>query len=395
MSHSEEFRDFKRLYYQERLPIKTATFNYEAESGADASVVFEGDQSEIAISGTSEDFVEAVLAVKKTVRKGDEQLIDLTDTPVKDTDEYYDNVDIFIPDSDNPINDAVEQIRRGEADVPENVDLRKALDSSIDLNLDDENLVKVVENYHTCLGMQVIQLKQYLDAFEEHKNSPPITESRVTEYYEKAESILRLEYLTKSPMAGYLSYREDCISDVLFLSNRLLDLRSHSEREWEAIHAAEGGEVKGSFGLYRLLQEYSSLFELMREPFIDLASVVGGERIENINDATDTLSDSEHQGLVVPIVPELRHGPAHFSVEFDDDSGNVNIYNKRARHRVLEKQVSYEESLETYYKMRDLVVAVLYAFVFTEEMLLFEYLQSRDFMFRIIENADAGMFSPA
>jgi len=391
MTHSEEFRQFKRLYYQEELPIKTLNIQVsDAESGAKTTVIFEDGESEIEISSTSEDFVKATMTVNKTVREGEEQLVDLSDTPVEDNKGYYENADLFLSDSDDPIGDAVERIMNGEVTPPSDVNLHEALDASLDLDFTNTHLKNVVKSYYECIALQLINLKKYQENFEKHKSRLPITASRVMEYHEIAESILRLEFLTRSAKEGYESYRNYCISDIMFLSTKWKDLRSHNEREWEALHEREGGSVEGSFGLFRLLNEYSSFFELIRDPFIDLASVIEGEKVQDVNDSIEVLTDSEHKKLVEPAVPELRHGPAHFSIEFDDDSGYVKVFDKRARRGNLNKKISYDEALEYYYKMRDLMVAVFYAFVLTEECLVFEYLKSSDFKFRIIENAEAG-----
>lgn len=420
MPNSPEFQEYKRLYHEEHQSIKNASI-----TDGTGTVVFEdpADGSKTTVTGDAEDFIHAIWAIKNTVRDGEDELIDVTDTPAGSIEQYYDNMEPFLPDDtgrdpEEEMHREVQQILTGEKTLCE-VDLHPALDAAVNRDMENPELHGVIEDYYTVRASQLIYLKAFSELFESLPRDVIFDYDRFMRAYSDMEDILRKEYLTKSPERAYEEYRNQCNSDIEKLTEQLLGERSLSKKEWRGLLTGTGGshsdadgvtiemidrefigqedipdhahgEVDGETAIRRVLKEYAYYYETVEIPFRDLVATLQGEggdvELESTGAVMEWLDGNDDLPWTWAVVPEFRNGASHLGVETDNENGRVRVYESKERDREPTRELSYADVREVYRGFVDVVMAAVWAFTLTDQMLQFEYLQSRDFMFTVIEN---------
>lgn len=152
----------------------------------------------------------------------------------------------------------------------------------------------------------------------------------------------------------------------------------------------ESGMLPVELGLRRMLEMYSSLYEISKDPLHDLAANLDPSKSDSFNNHGEVLAylnSTIAKSFTDPIVGQLRHGPSHESVVIDDDEFVVRIYNSSKRDRIVQEELSYEETVEKYYATKDMVAGVVYGVIYVEEILQYEFLDSDDFRYLVAENA--------
>lgn len=405
MTNSPEFGEFKGLYHDQESQLKEVSVS--SDSGR---AVFEKNGNEREVTGESSDFLETLINIRNTVRQGEELLIDVRETPAGSANTFERNKEYFIPDSN-------ESPKSNIGQLPEPINLKEALDASVELDLENSHLHTIVKNYHQTLAIQRQAIGRYASFLDTYKSKSYDSE-RFNKYYSQIESVLRLCYLTKNHFDGYREYRDVCTSDVEFLGQQLTDYLSADREEWKAIghlnppdssdkpiihHPTSGrqqvepgsetGKIDGQHGIRRLTERYAKHFEFLRDPLKDVANTLISEynkQFNHISPALEFLDDNDEQDLTKDIIPELRHGSSHLSTEFDDSEGVVRIYSGRAKNRKIDREVQYETVIDSLYSITDLSMAIVIAFTLFEQLLIFEYLRSPEFKYRMIENIAPG-----
>ncbi|WP_121820578.1 hypothetical protein [Halostella salina] len=400
MTGSEAYKQLKTLYHEGDLNVTELNIEID-QSGQEpeeyGEVVFEDeDGEETKIAGTEHDFVIALFSIKSTVRQGEEKLIDLAETPVGDTEGYYDNIEHFVPRGGDPdrsnIEIGMEQLQEEEEDVPK-LSIIDGLDAAVELDLENDNLIKIVQNYHKVLALQYLELRDSKEQFDEIKTELPQNQARFENFSELTEEILSDGYLRGDAFSDYRDYRDVTISDIEFIVSRMRDVMMKTSEEWRAFSGG-GGTIDSELAFPRILEEYHQCFELLRDPLRDLAATIqhadGAGSVE-LSDTVDVIRFLKRQGysnLVGTVELDLRRGPAHMSHDIDDEDGVVRIYNSRGRSRSVKNEIGFGDLVDKQKKMRDLLTGIALAFHQTEQVLEFRFLQSPDFAFRIVENMD-------
>ena len=401
MTNSKEYRHLKKLYHEQKLKVKNVEIQHSKREEPEhwGKVVFEDDEKEeIELEGTSEDFVFELWSLKSTVREGEERIVDISATPAKNPEGYYDNIEHFVSKDKSAVEKGFEELQQEAGKQPEEIDLLEALDASIALEMDNEELVTVVTSYHQVVASHLIEMKRVQEEFDNYKESIPYDSDRFENYLNEAGAILRDAYVNTTPIIGYQSYRETMISDTPFLLERMSEIREKTHREWRALSQKEGGSIEGRIAMPRILEDYARYYELARDPLRDLAATIDDANAVELDDTSDVvrfLKRQGHQNLMETIIPELRHGSSHMSIEVDDDNGLINIYDRRGRGRSIEEQINFKQLLSKYKKFRDLVDGLIFAFVLNEEVIIWRYLNSNEFRFRVVENTDPEILSRA
>lgn len=400
MTGTEAYKQLKTLYHEENLNITELNIEIN-QSGEEpeeyGEVVFEDeDGDKTKITGTEHDFVIALFSIKNTVRQGEKKLIDLAETPVGDTEGYYDNIEHFVPRRGDPdrsnIEIGMEQLQEEGADVPK-LSIIDGLDAAVELDLENDNLIKIVRNYHKVLALQYLELRDSKEQLDDVKKKLPQNQARFENYFELTEEILSDGYLRGDAFSDYRDYRDVTISDIEFIVSRMRDVMVKTSEEWRAFSGG-GGTIENELAFPRILEEYHQCFELLRDPLRDLAATIqhSGETGDvELSDTVDVIRFLKRQGysnLVGTVELDLRRGPAHMSHEIDDDDGVVRIYNSRGRSRSVKNEIGFGDLVDKQKKIRDLLTGIALAFHQTEQVLEFRFLQSPDFAFRIVENMD-------
>ncbi|GAB7009514.1 hypothetical protein [Halorubrum trueperi] len=400
MTGSEAYKQLKTLYHEEDLDVVEINIEID-QSGEETEeygevVLEDEDGNETEITGSDHDFVVALFSIKSTVREGEKELIDLAETPVGDTEGYYENVEQFVPqgaDIDkSKVEIGMELLQEEGVGVPK-LSIVDGLDAAVNLELEDNNLIKIVQNYHKVLALQFLELRDSKEQFDEIKEKLPQNQARFENFFQLAEEILSEGYLRSDAFSDHRDYRDVTISDVEFIVSRMRDVMLKTNEEWRAFSGG-GGTIDSDLAFPRILEEYHQCFELLRDPLRDLAATIQhskGANSVDLNDTVEVIRFLKRQGysnLVGTIELDLRRGPAHMSHDIDADDGLIRIYDSRGRNRNVKNEITFGDLVDKQKKMRDLLIGIVLAFHQMEQVLEFRFLESPDFAFRIVENID-------
>lgn len=400
MPPSDEYKELKTLFYESSYSVKKVKVKYSNVDEPEkwAKVVFENDGETKEITGTSDDYVSAASSLNSIIENGEEKFVDLSDTAVGGTDGYYQNVMHFVAKNQSSVEKGLEELQNDTQEEQIEADLDEALRASINDEMDNEELLKVVKNYHKAVAVEWLILRDYKEAMEPFKQNVPHNHDLFDEIQEDAFAILRDEYINTNPMDGYTKFIETTISDPEFLMQRLSDIRGKTSEEWSAL-AGDTGKIQTRIAMQRVLDEYAKQFEIARDLLRDLAATLDRENqfenvdLDRLSSVKEFLEDNGYSVLTNGIIEDFRHGPSHMSIEVDDEKGEVRVYDKRGRHRKLENTVGFQELVERQKQIRDTVAAILVAFMSCLEILRYLYLSSNDFRFHVIVNTDPELLS--
>lgn len=389
------------------------------EDGSEATVVLRGEDSEVKITDNSAEFVDAVDNIVESIRKGEKSLIDLESTPARRKDVFLTNKRWFETASENPAENAIERINQGDAHPPEDIDFEKGLEASLNLDMQDEDLQKIVRNYPEALGIRLSNKHKHSILINKFKNNNAYNLDEFDSWLRDTLSILNNAHSKKSSLETYKSVSEQR-TDFEFLSRLWLDEKETNVQFWNAIrrslpvdedpesivryreleradgtHSDETATIPVKTAIKRILKQYASLYELSKEPLHDIAvalNVPTSVNTDNHGEILNFLDNNGEQNFTYPIVRELRNGPSHSSVEIDEDEQVVRIYNNRRKNRTVQRRVIFEEIPNYYYAISDMLLALVNGIIQHHERIQFEYLNSEDFQSRIMENAKKGTF---
>jgi len=405
MGSSPEYRRYAELHYERKLPIVDASIE-----GSEGTIVFSENGTEIEVEGEDPEFLRTIQNLVPTVRDGVKQLIDVRDTPARNVGTYIRNWEFFLTNEQNPIQKAAVRINQGKTSVPSEFDAREAIKASIEGPTDNKNLQKIVENYSEVLAVKQSDANRMNQPFRKYKDNASYDQERFQEVFETAVEIFQEAFLKGPPLDCYEEWVETRETDLLNFSNKVLSLKKRKKVEWDSLKArkegvadedayiqfwenksenTEMGKIEGEIGIERILEQYSELFELAREPLRDLAATLDDAGSVNLSDTSDVLEfldSNDRQSFTQNIKSQLRHGSSHASIETDDSSGILKIFNNRGQSREVVETVEYEEIPSAYYHLSDVVAGLLFAITRVNDRIMLRYMTSEAFRFRIAEN---------
>ena len=412
MASSRAYQKFAELYYERHLPIVDADID-----GQKGRIVFEDDKSKIEVTGEDQQFIDIIQNLVPTVRDGTEHLIDIRDMPAGSLQTYLENMQYFTSNEEDPIRAATIKINRGELSPPSDFDETEALQASVELNFSNDELRKLIENYSEISAVKQSDANKMNQPFRKYRDNASYNEERFEEVYEMTVDLLKEVYLNGSPLNCYKEWHETCETDLLNLSQKILDLKDRKQVEWNSLksrdwNTTEGnasirfwenkadsieiGEVEAKIGIERIIEQYSKLFELAREPLRDLAAALdesGTVDLTNMTEVLRFLASNDKQSFTESIEPQLRHGSAHASIETDDSNGVLRIYHGRGKNQTLAKKMDYVEVPPAYYDLSDMVASLLFAMTRVNDRVTLRYMSSQEFRSRMVENIPPGEFS--
>lgn len=415
MSSSEEYQRYKELYYEENLPV----IEYSI-TGDEGEVVFSGGDGNKVVSGSADDFTNQLLKLVPTVRNGVEQFIELKETSAENTRDYYERMSVFSSDSDNPIEEVTARINSGELDPPEDLNWRSALTSSVQGEMGDPDLIELINNYFAAMALLRSDKYKKERILSKIRDNLPYEQSRFEKYHLQAGTILEDHYLTGSPLRCFKDYISNCETDPHYFSKRMMRSKQKSRADWDGLmdrdievddglmilfrekeridgnHSEKVGQIEGEIGIEKILDQYSDLYELAREPLHDIAVTLSADnnRFGSFSNVLGFLENNEAQTFAEAIEPQLRHGSAHNQVDLEANQPTVIFYNDRSKRRSPALKMSYEEIFHSYYELVDMVLGLLLAFILTDYNVGFRYMGSKEFQYRVIERAEIDSLKP-
>lgn len=408
MPASEEFQKYKTLYYEDNLPVVDVSYNSEQ-----TIITFKDGDSKIRVSGTSKDFADLPFQLVPTVRNGVEQLIEVNETAVDSAVEYYENMDLFSPESDEPIDEAAKRLREGKTEIPEQLDWREALSATVQKEIDNPELQKVIRNYHETLA--VVRSDKYKrdSVYAKIRRDKPYDTETFYKYYTQSITILEKHYLSLSEFEAYKKFVENCETDIEYFSSNLLEVQKMEDIEWSGLsnrepnkedgvivfqekqrqdgrHSKEKGEVELEIGIRKILDQYADLFEIAREPLRDIAITLDKKNrdLSHTTPVLRFLKSNKAQTFPQAVEPEMRHGSAHNQIKLNDKEKEVEFFDGRGKGRNLITRIDYKEIPQHYYELYDMIIALLISFSKVWHYVCYQYLGSKEFQFRVLEQID-------
>jgi len=178
MASSPAFQRFAELYYECKLPILDASLH-----GSQGKVIFGDNGSKIEVIGDDQQFLDTIQYLVPTVRDGVEQLIDVRDTPAGDLETYMQNWEYFLTSEEDPIQKATVRINQGDVAPPQDFDAKEALEASIELDFDNKELKKLVNNYSELLAVKQSDANRKNQPFRKDRDNASYDKERFEEIY--------------------------------------------------------------------------------------------------------------------------------------------------------------------------------------------------------------------
>jgi len=356
MSHSDEFLQLKKYYHEKQYDVRQVETHWSSDNG----------------------------------------FIDLGTTPAENPAGYYDLVEYFIdPPKENRREDAYERVANGEDNLPDQVNIDAALDTSLSGDMQNSELKAVVENYHEAVALRTIYTQRIQDELGRYKQNRAHDENRFNEYHNRVGDILQEAYFTESPLVGYREFRDTCITDIEFLLEKLRDIQRQYQRQMEQVEQDDQGRLDGFTAIPTIMDQYARYYELAGDPLRDLVISLEGtpsDSLESTKDTLDYLAETGHEQLADMLDPALRNGAFHVSYEIDEDTGVVRIFRGKHKQRYVDAEYRFDDLISEFHFIEDVVPAMIFSYIVMNEVVTLRYLQSRDFVSQVLQEADPAFF---
>ncbi len=412
MSSSPAFQKFATLYYERQLPVIDRSIRHNR-----ATIVFEDTDENVFLESEAEDFVETAKNLVPSYRENGDTYIDVRDTEAESPEEYLKRLEYFVSQEDNPILNMTRRINNGEVSAPESLDLTEALDALINENWENDELGILLQNHVEAMALKQSDTNKMNAPFKKYKQNAAYDTERFSSLYENLTDSLNSRYQSGSPAECYVSWRNNCETDLEYISSRLLSTLERKELEWGTLLDADSqqvgefaiqfwqrdsdspslGTIDGEHGIERICEQYALLFELTRDPLHDIATAVcpSGTDLSDTGKVLNCLEDSEVSQITELIEPQMRHGPSHQSLEIDTDDRVLKIYEERGGDRTLADQFHLDEVPFKYYQLSDLLAASIFALTRMNDLVVLNFLTSNELLSRLIEDLPAEQFPEA
>jgi hypothetical protein len=145
------------------------------------------------------------------------------------------------------------------------------------------------------------------------------------------------------------------------------------------------GGLEPEMGLRKIAKEYTSILESIKPLLKDLLVAIGPSidrsEITSLYNIKEELSKSNYSFLNYAIEPQLRHGASHSSIQINESDNKVVIYNQNETDPSIEKEMSYDEVVNTFNQLEDLAAALLHIFIYAEYKIIRRFLDSEEFKY--------------
>ncbi len=409
MSNSSEFIEFKKKYYNSDNIIT----NYKLDN-SEGYVVFEGEEDSERIHGNSRDFLNVLEHLVKTVRDGEHQYIDVRDVPANNKETFQSNLEYFETDPEVGMEDALEEVQSEGTPLPDDFDQRSAVRASREQDFDNRHLKNVIENHsHTLLFLNSLGIET--NNFAKIYKNKAHNRKRYTSYYNMIYTELLDAFTSGNPVDDIDEYLELCKNDLYHHGNQisseierprnLMGLIAEnndnidSESDTILLHSKTDssdikGEVPTEIGIREILNQYSSLIEgikpLLKDLLVSHDKSIDRSELSSLNQINKALGDTDISILNDGIVPDLRHGPSHSSVQTDEEEGIVRIYDRSEADPSVVLEMEYKKIIIKLEQIKDLTSALLHAFIHIDYKMIYNYISSEEFAYIISENAPPG-----
>ena len=389
--HSQDFIKAKKLIYDEGYEITHANIRIFGPANKDkskrdhATIVFKKESDKKEIHSEEGDFVMLASKIKGTFRDGKKKLIE-----IKDTNKYYENVEHFIPKSDNDIQEAVKRLKTGNHKIPQTFNLYNSFIKLIKKEFKDDEVKILLNNYFEVVGTQIITLESVYKHFELVKQKLLSNNQRFKAFMEKVDKIIRENILNHSPLESVEILVTLSKTDAELLIKNIAHLEKTSQERWKAMSNNGKQGIEGKLAAKYMVDDYNDYFEILRKILRDLAVIINSnskdfESVDTFFQIESIFKKNGYSDLVSPILVRLRHSGTHWDIDYSK-KGEVSFFDSRAKNKKPVFEIDYKKLIEKTQKLRDLTWAAFFSYYMWREIIFFRCLDSSDLKFYLVEN---------
>lgn len=396
MASSPNFIQAKKLIYEQGFEIDSLEINIspikdgqKGECTGKAKITFNKNDEIISLEGDDSDFFELACKLKTTFRDGRKKIIDISKLPVKNTGTYYENMNYFIPKNSDEITHAIKRLQLGTTNIPSEFNISKGVEDCINKNFESKEAKLLLDNYFDSIAAVILGMIPIQKGFENVKKKMISNENRFNIYFNKINEIFQDKLMKLSLLESFEKICNECNVDVYFMLKNFTQTIKLADQNWGSLFKQTGGTLPGEEGMQRLIDDYSKLYEIIRESLRDLAYL--------LKDTTDYVDLNSQEGVIQflknkgysdifgTINTNLRNGGTHISIDYST-KGKVYVYDSSSKKRQLLDSLSYQKIIDKHYRIRELSLAITFSYLMVEQILLLRILDSPEFKFYVVEN---------
>ncbi|MFA5406750.1 MAG: hypothetical protein WC307_05325 [Candidatus Nanoarchaeia archaeon] len=390
---SKDFNDAKKLIYLDKFEVTAVNVEIIGPANKDKSkksfamISFKKEGIIKEIRSEEDDFISLAFSIKDTIRNGEKKLIE-----IKDTNKYYDNIDLLLPknkDVKKDIEDAINQINEGKSPLIKGFNLYDTFKKLVNNEFGDAKVKLLLTNYFEVIASQIINIKRLKDVFEQTKHNQIKNIDEFESFTKSVDDITNKYILNYSPIESLTFYIKNSKIDAELLINNFIELEATISKKWSALTKGGTEGVEGESAAKFILDDYSDYFEISQKILTDLAVFINEKvnRFETINSfyrIKVVLAENGFSNIVKLITEKLRHSATHWSIDYSK-KGKVLVYDTISRERKLLFEKTYEDLINSFNVIKNLTRALFFSYLMNREIIFFRVLDSLDLKFLLIE----------
>jgi hypothetical protein len=355
---------------------------------------FKTEDGEVEVRSSNQEFLDLLSTMVEIKKEGEYKYVDVENHPVDSKQLFSENLKLFEASDDHPMSEAVE--------LPEGFDLIEGVECIIESDFDNEYAKYIVNNYHVAIAISKSQehsISKLTNQYKENANNT----IRYKSYVRVISKILNIRYMSIDPDSGLKRWRQSCKNDLLYSREQVSsDFSYHRESARSMAKediSTDGpvvkllnvedkssiGGLEPEMGLRKIAKEYTSILESIKPLLKDLLVAIGPSidrsEITSLYNIKEELSKSNYSFLNYAIEPQLRHGASHSSIQINESDNKVVIYDQNETDPSIEKEMSYDEVVNTFNQLEDLAAALLHIFIYAEYKIIRRFLDSEEFKY--------------
>lgn len=391
---SKEFIIAKKLIYEKKFEIEKVNLKIIGPANKDkrrksrATISFKKDDKKRTLSSTKPDFIMLAGCINTTYKDGKKKLIE-----IKDSNRYYSNLELLGTKDEfkDTFKDAIEKIRKGEANIPQDFSLQESFSDLIKNDFNKESVKKLLLDYPYVLAFQFIVLQELHSTFEIVKKSKLIFDmQRFETLMKQTDTIFHKSLIKLHPFESMKKFLSLSMLDYELQTKNLPFIEKTSQDLWRNLSKAGNGKIEGRLAARQMVQDYNAYFEILKKFLRDLAIFINYssndfEKVGTFYEIETILKRNGYADLVTLIIAELRQSGIHWDIDYTQ-KGKVLLYDTRTKNRKLVLDISYEKLMDKTKKLKDLTWAVFFSYCMWRELIFFRCLDDPELKFLLVEN---------
>ncbi len=387
--HSTNYLLVKKYYFEDKFKIQKVELICNVGSEKVNFVFQKPDGNIININVSDEDLIDLFDKFHNTIRNGEKVVIDLSTTPAYNSNNYYNNTNLFIQKTKIYVKKICDDIKCGNSKIDKMTNINEGIIAILKKDFSNKYANEILNNYFEAIGLLILNMTPIYLEFITCKNKIIKNQTRFYSYMAEVDKIFNYFIKEQGLLDSILEIDSKCILDINHLIDQLIQTIKNISDKWSLLYNATGGKMAGELGIKEIIEQYKDLFEIVKPFLRDLVVLLKSES-DNINlnseeELITFLKQKGYSNLIGTIDNNLRNASGHNNFDLST-KGRVKIYNSHNKNKVLLDDIDYTKIIDKSNKILDLSFAVCYSWIMNLEVLLLRILDSPDFKFFVIEN---------